>query len=83
MMVSGRPTSVSAPHDHIARLGQTRGQTDADRPGRGNGALPARKVHGRSQRSYARLKGDPRAWREEQEERQAWETTLDDGLEEE
>ena len=33
--------------------------------------------------AYARLKGDPQAWREEQEERQAWETTLDDGLEEE
>lgn len=33
--------------------------------------------------AYAKLKDDPQAWGEEQEERQAWEATLNDGLEEE
>ena len=33
--------------------------------------------------AYAKLKDDPQAWGEEQEERQAWEPTLNDGLEEE
>jgi len=33
--------------------------------------------------AHAKLKGHPQAWREEQEERQAWEATIDDGLEEE
>lgn len=31
---------------------------------------------------YARLKRDPKAWKEELEERRAWEATLNDGLEE-
>jgi predicted DNA-binding protein len=33
--------------------------------------------------AYARLQSDPQAWREEQEERQAWDATLNDGLEKE
>ena len=33
-------------------------------------------------RAYARLKADPKAWREELAERKAWEATLADGLEE-
>jgi len=32
-------------------------------------------------RAYARLKADPKAWQEELRERQAWERTLSDGLE--
>lgn len=31
--------------------------------------------------AYAALRNNPEAWREEQEERQAWEATLGDGLE--
>lgn len=30
---------------------------------------------------YAALRADPEAWREEQEERDAWDSTLMDGLE--
>jgi len=30
--------------------------------------------------AYAALRSNPEAWREEQEERQAWEATLGDGL---
>ncbi len=33
--------------------------------------------------AYAALRADPQAWREEQEEREAWEQTLADGLEDE
>ncbi|MDN5362662.1 MAG: hypothetical protein PWP70_1709 [Moorella sp. (in: firmicutes)] len=33
--------------------------------------------------AFAALKSDPEEWRVEQEERQAWETTLNDGLEKE
>ncbi|MEK7396416.1 MAG: toxin-antitoxin system protein [Candidatus Poribacteria bacterium] len=33
--------------------------------------------------AYAELKKDPIAWKEEQEERLAWDATLADGLEEE
>ncbi|MBS1828560.1 MAG: toxin-antitoxin system protein [Acidobacteria bacterium] len=33
--------------------------------------------------AYARLKSDPKEWREEQEERDAWEATDSDGLEDE
>jgi predicted DNA-binding protein len=33
--------------------------------------------------AYARLKSDPEAWREELEERQAWDPTASDGLENE
>jgi hypothetical protein len=32
-------------------------------------------------RAYAALRSDPKKWREEQEERAAWEATLADGLE--
>lgn len=32
-------------------------------------------------RAYARLKADPKAWREELAERKVWEATLADGLE--
>lgn len=32
-------------------------------------------------RAYARLKSDPKAWKEELEERAAWDCTLGDGLE--
>jgi len=32
-------------------------------------------------RAYARLKADPKAWKEELAERKAWESTLGDGLE--
>ncbi len=32
--------------------------------------------------SFARMRDDPRAWREEQRERQVWEGTIRDGLEE-
>ena len=32
-------------------------------------------------RAYARLKADPKAWRQELEERRAWDVTLGDGLE--
>jgi hypothetical protein len=32
-------------------------------------------------RAYARLKADPKAWRDEQAERRAWDVTLNDGLE--
>ena len=31
--------------------------------------------------AYAALRADPEAWREEQEERQAWDVTMADGLE--
>ncbi len=31
--------------------------------------------------AYARLRADPKAWSEELREREAWEATLDDGLE--
>lgn len=31
--------------------------------------------------AYAALRNDPEAWREEQQEREIWETTLEDGLE--
>ena len=34
-------------------------------------------------RAYARLKANPKAWREEMTERKAWDTTLADGLEHE
>lgn len=34
-------------------------------------------------RAYAKLRSDPLAWKEEQAERQAWDVTLDDGLEQE
>lgn len=30
--------------------------------------------------AYARLRNDPKAWKEELEERKAWEVTLADGL---
>jgi len=33
-------------------------------------------------RAYARLRNDPKAWKEEQEERKLWDGTLNDGLEE-
>jgi len=33
--------------------------------------------------AYARLRDDPDAWREEEEERAAWDTTLADGMEKE
>jgi predicted transcriptional regulator len=32
-------------------------------------------------RAYGRLKGTSKAWKQELEERKAWEQTLDDGLE--
>ena len=32
-------------------------------------------------RAYGRLKADPKAWKQELEERKAWERTLNDGLE--
>lgn len=32
-------------------------------------------------RAYARLKADPRAWKQELAERKAWDKTLSDGLE--
>ncbi len=32
-------------------------------------------------RAYARLKADPKAWKQELAERKAWERTLGDGLE--
>lgn len=31
--------------------------------------------------AYARLKADPKAWKQELEQRRAWEETLGDGLE--
>lgn len=36
-----------------------------------------------SNAAYAALRADPEAWREEQQERQEWDSTLADGLEEE
>jgi len=33
--------------------------------------------------AYSRLKANPKAWKEEMRERQAWEKTLSDGLEDE
>jgi mRNA interferase MazF len=32
-------------------------------------------------RAYGRLKSDPKAWKQELEERKAWDKTLSDGLE--
>jgi len=32
-------------------------------------------------RAYARLRSDPKAWKEELEERRLWDNTLGDGLE--
>jgi hypothetical protein len=32
-------------------------------------------------RAYARIKADPKAWKEELEERAVWDTTVGDGLE--
>jgi len=37
----------------------------------------------RTNSAYAKLKKNPIAWKEEQEERLAWDVTLADGLEEE
>jgi predicted transcriptional regulator len=33
-------------------------------------------------RAYSRLKSDPKAWKQELDERKAWDKTLNDGLEE-
>ncbi len=35
----------------------------------------------KTNRAYAALKANPRAWEQEQEERREWEATLQDGLE--
>jgi len=32
-------------------------------------------------RAYARLRADPKAWKQELDERRAWDVTLSDGLE--
>ena len=37
----------------------------------------------KTNRAYAALKANPRAWEQELEERQEWEATLKDGLEDE
>jgi len=37
----------------------------------------------KTNRAYATLKADPKAWKQELEERQEWEATLRDGLEDE
>jgi len=38
---------------------------------------------GRTNRAYAALKADPKAWRRELKEREEWDSTLTDGLEDE
>ena len=40
------------------------------------------KVLERTNHAYGVLRSDPEAWQEEQEERQAWDITLPDGLDE-
>ena len=44
-------------------------------------ALRRREFLRQTNEAYARLRDDPNAWREEEEERAAWDATLADGLE--
>lgn len=68
-------------HAALAELSRTLGKSMTATLSDAVNALKRQELLKRTNEAYAALKSKPDAWKDEQEERKAWESTLSDGLE--
>jgi len=68
-------------HQILRALAEESGQPMSEVLAEAIEMLRRRRLLEQSNAAYAVLRADPTAWQAEQQERQAWETTLVDGLE--
>ena len=70
----------SRTHDILKQLSNDRGQPMTELLAEAVEELRREDLLRRTNQAYARLREDPKAWAEEMREREAWEVTLADGL---
>lgn len=80
-MSTGTVRISEATHQKLKRMAEQSGTTLSRTLEKAIEALRRQTLLEETNRAYEALRGDPQGWAEEQAERDAWDATLADGLE--